>query len=91
MEEWLFGTWALTDHWNDQSLSDAAARLEGEEDSNQMVDGDIKEALIQKALDLFQGDDWGELTSTHINELLSREKITEEEAEEWREDQNEAA
>lgn len=81
--DWLFNNCVLKDHWADQPIEKAAEDCVLYIDFNVEIDGDIEDVLINKACEMF---DYNQdcLTETHINELLKRGKITEEEAEEWR-------
>lgn len=87
VNDWLFSGCSLREYWSDQPIADAVAALENEIDEDSIhIDGDIEEALLQKALSLFEFHP-DRLTETHINELLSREMISQDEADEWRQDQ----
>lgn len=84
-EDWLFASCNLCEHWENQPIEEAVAELEIFIEDNMDLDGDIEEALIEKAKDLFTYRP-KDLTRTHIDELLKRDEITAEEAAEWSED-----
>ena len=85
-EDWLFTSCNLCEHWKNQPIEEAVAELEACIEDNMDLDGDIEEALIEKAKELF--DYRPEyLTRIHIDELLRRDEISESEAAEWRRDQ----
>lgn len=82
-EEWLFSSCSLREHWDRQPIAEAVAELEGYIESNWMIDGDLEEALIDRAMSDYEYHP-DRLTETHIAELVAREKITALDATEWR-------
>ena len=89
VNDWLFSESRLADHWNeDRSLKEAVDELKAVADAleGEMVYGEIEEALIQEALELFRACMWECLTANQVGELLSQGKITKEDAKYWRED-----
>jgi hypothetical protein len=88
VNDWLFSCSPLSDHWKDQPLAEAVAELEAGVGSNEVVDGDIAEALLEGARIEFDYHP-ERLTRTHIDELLKQGKITSAEADEWVEEHDE--
>ena len=80
--EWLFQGSTLKEHWCDQPLDEAVSELEGCIEDHLVLLGSIEDALVDQANDLFayHPDD---LTQTHVAELLEREKITQNEYNDW--------
>lgn len=81
-ENWLFSNCSLREHWCDQPIEEAVAALEGCEEANQMIYGDLIGVLISEAKSLFCHKPQ-KLTRTHVDELLKRGEITEVELSEW--------
>ena len=86
VNEWLFRSASLKESWSDQSLSEAVAECESYVEYNQVVDGDIEDALIGKAKELLDDERWDRLTETHIKTLIERGMATEHDLETWREE-----
>lgn len=87
VEEWLFASSALTDHWPDGAkLDDVVKELERDAEmaleSNQAVIGSIEKALLERALELFH-EDPESLYKCHVDAMLKADRISEQEAIEW--------
>ena len=81
-ENWLFDSCVLADHWDTQTLEDAVDSLECCIEPNQMVDGDLEEALITQAktdLDFHPA----RLNRNHIKTLWSRGEINYGQVRQW--------
>jgi len=82
-DEYLFAYCCLSDHWRNQTLSEAVAEIESGLEYHQVLYGDIEGALVSRAKsDVY--DNPGDLTESIIAELLSRAEISEDAAKEWR-------
>ncbi len=84
--EYLFANCYLTEFWDNQPLAEAVVSIESGIEPDWDVRGDIEEALIEQARELVEYEEWERLTQTHITELLERDLISEEIAEDWRKD-----
>ena len=83
VDEWLFTNCTLREHWADQPIAEAVAELQAAVEPNQALDGDIEEALIREAKEIFTGAHPEKLTRTQVDELRRRDEITEGEQADW--------
>lgn len=75
VNDWLFDNQNLFDHWNQHtSLQDAIKYTEGLVEYNQIIYGDMEEALLNEAHHRFTTNK--PIYKTHIKELLKRNLIT---------------
>ena len=88
VEDWLFSSCSLRDNWPvENTLAKAVNAAEDSilnSDSNIVLNGDIKEVLLEYALDYAQRGKPG-LGETHLSALLEHGMITQEDADEYRE------
>jgi hypothetical protein len=84
VQDWLFSNCSLSDHWDTQPIEQAVSELENSVSDNMAVDGDFAEALIEQAKSVFESKP-EKLNTNHVDELLKRGEITENDAAEWRE------
>ncbi len=72
VEDWLFSSGCrLCDHWDEQPLEEAVAKLKKCIQPNQMIYGDIEDALIEQAKFEFEKNS-DSLTETQARELSAR-------------------
>ena len=84
VDEWLFNSCVLLDHWNKQTLEDAVDLLECEIDNDTtIIEGDIKGALLEEAQNQFRYNP-ETLNTRHVETLLAEGWITAADAEEWK-------
>ena len=86
-DEWLFTSSTLIDHWpGGMSLDDAVDSAEKDKEnylsSHEVVVGSIRNALLVRALDYFDGEP-AAIYVNHIEALLKNHKITEDDASDW--------
>lgn len=85
-EDWLFYSGSLKEHWNEnQTLEEATAELEGWVEYNQMIDGDISEALLYKAKQHVEYEEWGKLYPNHVKTLFDRGEISQQDYDDYME------
>lgn len=82
VEDYLFHECTLDEFWEHQTLDEAVNLIEVNRDSDHHVDGDIREALLDKAEELFN-DDPEELNDVHVDTLVEEGRITRDQAELW--------
>ncbi|TFW01531.1 hypothetical protein E4K72_14230 [Oxalobacteraceae bacterium OM1] len=84
--EWLFLCNGLSDVWRGECLTAAVGRLEreraAEAQNGTVVFGDIRTALLDRALDDFHEEN--DLSPMHVCALLAERRITLEQAGRWR-------
>lgn len=78
VSEYLFCSNSLCDVWSSESLVAAVEAVEADAESqNVFIDGDIAECLLDEAMNYIEAEEQG-LTLSHLNELVSHKRITEQ-------------
>ena len=84
--DWLFASCDILDHWPaDKTLDEAVAELEDSIEPNWIINGDIEEALLSQAAHYVNHGREG-FGDNHLAALIGQGWITEEEAQEYREE-----
>lgn len=82
VESWLFDHCRLTDHWDSQPLDKAVSELEATIEVNQVVNGDIEDALVERTKYLLDNAP-DRLNRNHVRTLWRRGEINRGQVREW--------